>query len=440
MVRFITERLIAWKNQSSRKPLILRGARQVGKTWIVDDFGKKHFNGRIHQVNFEKRPDWHGIFDLNFDVKRIVSELELVLNTRIVAGEDLLFFDEIQSCPRAITALRYFYEDLPDLHIISAGSLLEFAFRDISIPVGRVQFLNMFPLNFPEFLMATGKPKFADIIQSPPERLSETIHQSLLNELRNYFFVGGMPECVGNYSQTNSIREVFEIQYDLISTFRQDFSKYAPFADKQCLNMVFSSVAKNISNQIKYTNLTADFTIPTIKKAFELLRKAQVITKIPVTSPAGLPLEIYASEKKFKSLMVDIGIAQKLCGLTYDPGIKGTDLLAIHKGAMAEQFVGQELVAASGNDDLYYWSREEKSSTAEVDYLISGKGKIFPVEIKSGSAGRLRSLHLLLNSFPDCPAGIILSEAPFSTLPDQKLVFLPIYYAFQLGSNPGQFA
>jgi predicted AAA+ superfamily ATPase len=297
----------------------------------------------------------------------------------------------------------------------------------------------MYPLSFHEFLLATGKPGLAEIIKAPPEKLSDTIHQSLLNELRNYFFVGGMPECVENFSSTGRMRNAFEIQHNLADTFRQDFSKYAPFADKRCLNIVFSSVAKSIGRQIKYSHLSPDFSITTIKKAFELLRQAQVIRKIPAASPAGVPLEASASEKKFKALMLDIGIMQQLCGLPVDAEMHQADLLTIHKGAMAEQFVGQEFVAVSENDALNYWSREEKSSTAEVDYLLSGKGRIYPVEIKSGSAGRLRSLHLLLNTYPECPYGIVLSTAPYAKLHDQKLVFLPIYYANQAGIDPGQF-
>jgi len=437
--RFISKILSEWKDQKNRKPLILRGARQVGKTWIINDFGKNHFKGKIHQVNFEKRPDWHAIFNLNFDVKRILSELEIVLNARIIAGQDLLFFDEIQSCPRAVMALRYFYEEMPDLHIIAAGSLLEFAFRDIPVPVGRVQFLNMFPLSFSEFLLATGKPKLAELILDPPRKLPDTIHHSMLNEIRNYSLVGGMPECVEYYSQTGSLIKAFEIRLDLVNTFRADFSKYAPYADKHCLNQVLTSVAKNIGNQIKYSRLSQDFSIPTIKKAYDLLRQAQVIRKIPATSPAGLPLEQSSSEKKFKTMMVDIGIAQQLCGLPVDTTIYRTSLLDIAKGALAEQFAGQELVAASANEAIFYWSRDEKSSTAEVDYLISGRGKVIPVEIKSGASGKLRSMHLLLKTYPVCPYGIVLSEAPFSILHGQKLVFLPLYYAFRLGKDPGLF-
>ena len=438
MKRFITDKLIEWKNRPNRKPLILRGARQIGKTWIVNDFGKNYFKGKIHVINFEKRPDWHSIFDLNFDVNRIMSELEIVLNTNIVKGEDLLFFDEIQSCPSAIKALRYFLEEMPEQHIISAGSLLEFASQDISIPVGRIEFLNMFPMSFPEFLLATGKSKLSEIVLASPQKLSDPIHHSLINEVKNYFFVGGMPECVQRYSETQSIRDVFDIQLNLADTFRQDFSKYAPFADKRCLNIVFASLSKSIGKQIKYSHLSIDFSIPTIKKAFELLNQARIIRKIPAASPAGLPLEASASEKKFKALMLDIGLMQRLSGLSSDVEYREKDILAIYMGSMAEQFAGQEF-AAAGNDALYYWSREEKSSTAEVDYLLSHNGQIIPVEIKSGAAGRLRSLHLLLENYTNCPYGIVLSGASFARLPEQKLIFLPLYYAFQTGLNPGQF-
>ena len=438
MKRFITDKLVEWKYRVNRKPLILRGARQIGKTWIIKDFGENYFNGKIHIINFEKRPDWHSVFELNFDVHRIIAELELLLNTSIIQGEDLLFFDEIQSCHSAIKALRYFYEEMPQQHIISAGSLLEFAFQDISIPVGRVEFLNMYPMSFPEFLLATGKSKLAEIVLTSPQKLSDTIHRTLISEVKRYFFVGGMPECVLRYSETQRFTDVFEIQLNLADTFRQDFSKYAPFADKRCLNIVFASTAKSIGKQIKYTHLSSDFSIPTIKKAYELLSQARVIRKIPATSPAGLPLEASASEKKFKTLMLDIGLMQQLCGLPVDTEYRKDNLLDIYNGAMAEQFAGQEFIAA-GKDTLYYWSRDEKSSSAEVDYLLSSNGSIIPVEVKSGVSGRLKSMHLLLEKFTNCPYGLVLSGSSYARLQEQKLVFIPLYYAFQIGSKPEQF-
>jgi len=223
MERFVTKKLKYWKDQKHRKPLIIRGARQVGKTWSILNFGKNHFNGNVHVIDLEKHPDWHRVFEPDLDVKRILSEFEILLNTKIDPERDLLFFDEIQSCSRALMALRYFYEELPQLHIIAAGSLLEFAFKNISFPVGRVQFLNLHPMSFAEFLLAIGKDKLADIILSKTIKLSETIHNMLLAELRKYFFIGGMPECVRYFAETNSMRSAMEVQLDLINTFRQDF-------------------------------------------------------------------------------------------------------------------------------------------------------------------------------------------------------------------------
>jgi hypothetical protein len=432
MKRFITDKLIAWKNEKKRKPLIIRGARQVGKSFTVSDFGKTHFDNRIVTINFEKHPDWHGIFDLNLDVKRIISELEIVTNSSIEPGRSLLFLDEIQSCPKALSSLRYFYEELPGLHVIAAGSLLDFELRNIQMPVGRIRFLDMYPMNFAEFLIACGKEKLAEIVIAAPKLLSDTIHRTLLAEVRNYFLAGGMPESIAAFSESGRFGSSLDIQLDLVNTFREDFSKYAPMADKRCLNSVLSSLAKNVGQQIKYTHLSESFSVPTIRKAFELLRNARIVSKISSASPAGLPLGSSASEKKFKAVMLDIGIMQQLCGLTTNNDFFTSDLLDIYKGSLAEQFVGQELISA-GNDPLYYWSRDAKSSTAEVDYLFARNETICPVEVKSGSAGKLRSLHLLLNTYRNCPSGYIFSEAPYGEIKDQKLIFLPLYYAYRTG-------
>ena len=434
MKRFIVEKLLSWSNDPRRKPLILRGARQVGKTWAVKEFAKQQFQGRIHLVDFEKHPDLHKIFAPNLDIKRILSELELFFNRTITPGEDLLFFDEIQSCPRAIMALRYFFEDLPDLSVIAAGSLLEFALRDISFPVGRVQFLNLYPMTFVEFLIATGKDMLAQKLVSGPLHLSENIHQMFLEQLRFYFFVGGMPECVKTYRDDGKLVNVFALQEDLIQAYRADFAKYAPYSDKRCLNAALTNIARSVGKQIKYSHLADSFSSATNKKAFELLTMAQVARKIPSTSAAGLPLGASASERKFKALVLDIGLMQSLCGLNVNEQIFNKDLLSIYNGALAEQFVGQELLAC-GSENLYYWARDAKSSSAEVDYLIENNGEIIPLEIKSGAAGRLKSLHLLLKSYPDISHGYVLSQRPYSELPEQKLIFMPLYAALIFGKR-----
>lgn len=430
MKRLITKNLISWQNQMNRKPLIIRGARQVGKSWSIIDFGKSGFSGQVHVVDLEKHPDWHRVFEPNLDAKRILEELEILLNTRIVPGNDLLFFDEIQECPQALMALRYFYEQVPGLHIIAAGSLLEFALQDISFPVGRVQMMNMYPMNFAEFLWATNQPMLAEIILNQAKPQPEAIHTRLIEELRKYFFIGGMPECVKTYVDSGSITAVFEIQADLIHAFRQDFSKYAPYSDKRCLNNVLTAVATKVGQQTKYAHLAEGFSNPTIKKSYDLLCSARVFYKISAASGSGLPFGATASEKKFKTLVIDIGLMRYLNKLPPDVQEVSDNLLSLYRGSMAEQFVGQELLSAG--QDLYYWSREAKSSIAEVDYLIDKNRKIYPIEVKSGPSGKLRSLHLFLTTYSDCLNGYVLSGANYASLPEQKLEFMPLYYAYSL--------
>ncbi len=428
MERSVDKDLLNWANHSRRKPLIVRGARQIGKTWSVTALGKNRFGGNIHRIDLERNTEWHRIFEGNLDASRILAELEILLNKRIEPGNDLLFLDEIQSCPRAIMALRYFYEELPQLHVVAAGSLLEFALADISFPVGRIQFLEMNPLTFQEFLFALGKQPMAQALSEPPSQISESVHQALMRELRSFMLIGGMPEAVSAYVETNSIEEAFGIQEELIETYRQDFSKYAPKADKRCINAVLVNAAKSVGKTIKYSRLADGFSTPTIHKAFDLLCKVRVLAKVRSSSPAGIPLSANASEKRFKSLIVDVGLMRALAGVTANEILNEKQLLGIFEGAMAEQFVGQELKASTGNDP-YFWQREARSSQAEVDYLISQESAVIPIEVKSGSSGSLKSLHLLLKSFPDCPRGFVLSDRPYGRIDSQKLAFLPLYYA-----------
>ncbi len=427
MKRLIDAQLADWKNHHRRKPLILRGARQVGKTHTVNQLAKDHFNDQLIAVDLEKNRQLHSLFGDHLDPRKIISALEVIFRKKIIPGKTLLFIDEIQSCPRALTALRYFYEEYPDLHVVAAGSLLEFALRDISFPVGRVQFMEMYPMNFGEFLLAGGNRDAADIVWGNPGLLPDAIHDFLLEELRKYFCIGGMPESVKAYIETQSMLESFRVQEEICESYRQDFSKYAPYADKRCLDIVLHSVARRAGQQMKYSRLAEDYSNPTIKKAFDLLVSARVIRRIPSADPSGLPLGASASSKKFKAVLVDIGLMRHLCGLQLD--LAGGDLLGLFRGAQAEQFVGQEMIM-SQKGKLYYWARSAKSSTAEVDYLAQVDGKIYPVEVKSSVSGRLRSMHLFLSNYSHSPNGIVFSTAVYSELQDQKLLFLPIYYAF----------
>ena len=428
MKRFIDQELRKWKEARRRKPLIVRGARQVGKTYSVRQFGKNCFDA-LAVVNLERNPDWHRIFEGNLHPKRICADLEIVLQQKIVPGKTLLFIDEIQACPRSIMALRYFYEELPDLHVVAAGSLLEFAMKNISFPVGRVQFFRLHPLCFAEYLQATGNNEAANIVLGSPQDVSQTIHEFLCEELRRYFFVGGMPESVVAYVETGSMRESFEVQAEICDTYRLDFSKYSPHADKYCLNAVLTTVAQSVGQQIKYSRLADGYSNPTLKKAFNLLGLANVIRKVPSVDPSGLPLGATAAANIFKALMVDIGLMRHLTGMPVDVEYGKADLLNIYRGAMAEQFVGQE-IALSQKEDLYYWSRRAKSSSAEVDYVAVIDGRIHPVEVKSGVSGRLKSLHLFLEKYKNFPEGIVFSMRPYAEPPEKNIVFIPLYFAF----------
>lgn len=427
MRRSITEALHAWSDSPRRKPLVVRGARQVGKTWAISDFGRARFSA-VHAVDLEARRRWHRLFEGDLDARNIVAELEVVLGRRIVAGHDLLFFDEIQACPRALMALRYFHEQLPELHVVAAGSLLEFALGEYSFPVGRVQFLDVPPMTFAEFLWALGEDVAAEIVSATPAPQTAVAHEHLLELVRRYLFVGGMPEAVAAFVASGSLREAFAVQDELAVAYREDFGKYAGRADKDCLDGVLAGVARGVGGQVKYTRLVEGFDNRAIKRAFDLLSRARVIRPVRAASPAGPPLAASASQKRFKAILIDVGIMQRLCGLRSDIEYVRGDLLAVFRGALAEQFVGQELVAATGGE-LYYWAREARGSTAEVDYLIEVGGRVKPIEVKAGPAGRLRSLRLLLDAYPTAAPAVVVSSAPYATLAEQQLVFVPLYSA-----------
>jgi len=434
--RLVTDELRRWSDSPRRKPLIVRGARQVGKTWAVNDFGNGRF-AAVHTVDLERRRDWHRLFDGDLEPRRIVADLEILLGQRIAVGDDLLFFDEIQACPRALVALRYFYEVLPELHVIAAGSLLEFAIGELSFPVGRVQFLNVFPMSFAEFLLAVGDDVGAEVVTAVPSPRSAVVHDHLLERVRQYLFVGGMPEAVAAFSATASMHEAFAVHDELAAAYREDFGKYAGRADKDCLDGVLAGVARGVGGQIKYARLVEGFDNRAIKRAFDLLSRAQVVRPVRAASPSGLPLAASASPKRFKAIMVDVGLMQRLCGLRVDVEYARSDLLQVFRGALAEQFVGQELLAT--RSDLYYWAREERGSTAEVDYLIDAGGRVMPIEVKAGPAGRLRSLKMLLERYPSAAPGVVVSAGAYATLPEQRLVFVPLYSAGAAarGVSPG---
>jgi len=432
MKRWIEKQVLSWKNASRRKPLIIRGARQVGKTWLVENVLAGQFEIFI-KIDLEKRRDLHVHFTGSLEPKTILSYLELAVG-RIIPGKTLLFFDEIQACPRAIMALRYFYEQMPELHVVAAGSMLEFAFDKISIPVGRVQYLHMHPMTFYEYLLAMDKEPMAQYVLTSPAGVDKTIQQMILNELRTYFFIGGMPECIKTYQATGSMVETFQVQSEILDSYQDDFFKYMPRIDPLCLDAVFLNVAKSIGEQLKYTRLNEGHSGQTNRKAFDLLARAKVIHKIPACNPSGLPLGATANHKKFKASFLDIGLLQRLCQVPVELELQQKNLLAMYRGKLAEQFIAQELIAWH-DSNLFYWSRDARGSNAEVDYLIVCKGKIYPIEVKSGAGGSLKSLHLMLENYSNCPEGLVFYHGIYKNLSDQKLVFLPLYAIAGIGKE-----
>ncbi len=432
MKRLAEKQVIGWKDSPRRKPLVIRGARQVGKTWLVENVLAEQFDSLV-KIDLEKRRDLHIHFAGTLEPRTILSHLELTTG-RIIPGKTLLFFDEIQACPRAIMALRYFYEEMPELHVIAAGSLLEFAFGEISIPVGRVQYLHMYPMTFYEYLLAMGKELMAEHILKQPDTVAGSIQQMILNELRSYFFIGGMPECIKTYRDSGSMVETFHVQSEILDSYRDDFSKYMPRINTMCLDAVFLNVAKSVGEQLKYTRLNDGHSGQMNRKAFDLLVKARIIHKIPACDPSGLPLGATANQKKFKASLLDIGLMQRLCQVPVELELQQENLLAMYRGKLAEQFVAQELLAWHSSE-LFYWAREARGSNAEVDYLIVRQGKIYPVEVKSGAGGSLRSLHLMLEKYRNCPQGLVLYSGTSKKIPGRKLVFLPLYCVATIGDR-----
>ncbi|NQT85709.1 ATP-binding protein [bacterium] len=427
MRRFIDEKLLTWRDSPYRKPLILRGARQVGKTYSVLSFGRKHFSDVVC-VNLERDVECHEAFSRSLAPDHVVSRLESTTGKAITPGRTLLFLDEIQACPRAVTALRYLYEELPELHVVAAGSLLQFALGETGVPVGRVTFMDLHPMTFVEYLWAVGNRIAADRLMEDTSGLTSVAHDHLMDELRMFCFVGGMPAAVLAYGESHSLHRTSAVHRDICASYRQDFSKYSPRVDPHCLDMVFRSTMQFVGRQLQYTQLATDVSHRTIRRAFDALCKARVIRRVRSVTALGHP-PLAAASRRFKAIALDIGLWQHMSGVRHDVDYDKVDLLDIHRGAMAEQFVGQEIVAAQ-DSDLFYWTRAARSSTAEVDYLAVVDGEILPIEVKSGATGRLRSMHRVLADHPDCPGGLVFSSRPYAELPDERLTFLPLYYAY----------
>ncbi len=427
MKRLIDYHLGKWKDSSLRQPLLLRGARQVGKTYAVRELGKT-FSSFV-EINFELNKKAKTIFDLDLDPNRILREISAITGKEIIPGQTLLFLDEIQAVPDGILALRYFYEIMPELHVIAAGSLIDFAIQKVGVPVGRVQFLYMYPLSFIEFLSALEYPMIIKEIlsHSVENEVSEVIHDKILSLLGNYLAIGGMPQAVACWKKLLNLHACSQIPQNLVAAYQYDFVKYGKSHQIKYLDLLFSHIPQQLGKNFKYSQI-GDFRKRELEPCVDLLVTAGIIHRVMHSDAQGIPLGAQADMNTFKLIFVDVGLSQFILDLKTGDWLLNPLQEFINKGMLAEAFVGQELVAYEHpmkKAQLYYWKRNARGSEAEVDYLIQHGRDIIPIEVKSGKGKTLKSMQLFLKSHQNSPYGIRFSTNNYSV--HEKIHSYPLY-------------
>ncbi len=424
MKRNIEHSLIEWKENKQRKVLLLRGARQVGKTFSVRVLGKlfKYFL----EVNFEEDRAIKLIFKESLNPIKLSEKLSAYFSIPIIPGKTLLFFDEIQACPEALGSLRFFYEKIPDLHVIAAGSLLELAITQLpSFGVGRIQSLFMYPMSFDEYLEALGENALIEMKNN--KNIDQVFHNKLIDYLKTFYLIGGLPEIVEDYVKTKNILNCQRKLGDLLESFRDDFAKYKKRVDIQILDEVFKSLAVQAGNKFKYSNVDSAHQHRALKQALDLLVQAGLAYKLYHTSGRGIPLSAEMKSNKFKVILFDTGIHFRILGLDNADILIAEDIDMINKGAIAEVFVGNEIIKSMDDrlrGQLFYWHNEGKGTSSEVDYIIQRNTKIIPVEVKSGKTGKMKSMLIYLKQHK-AEYGIRLSLENFSKYDNIKII--PIY-------------
>lgn len=412
MKRDFIQQLEDWKIATERKPLLLRGARQVGKSWLVRTFARS-FASAV-EINFEKDKSAKSLFAGDIHIPQLLERLSLYAGKKIVPGHTLVFLDEIQECEDALTALRYFKEDCPELHVIAAGSLVEFALAKLGLPVGRIQFLYLYPLSFGEYLTAIGREDLRAHLLAM--QVPDAIHGQLLDHVKTYLWLGGMPAVVQAWLHHKDAQLCQRLQDEILQAYRQDFLKYAKRNQVDHVAQVFEAIPAQLGKKFTYARINPHIRAQALRQAFLLLGMAGIALPAYQTSAQGLPLGATKNEKRFKALFFDVGLAQRLLGLDMKAWVTQA-LTTINIGAIAEQFVAQELVAyaqPSMQAALYYWHRESPASNAEVDFVVVKNRDIVPVEVKSGTRGGLKSMHIFLDSHPASRYGVKISEHPFA--------------------------
>ncbi len=408
-----------WLLSEDRKPLVIRGARQVGKTWLVRQLAKEQKRILI-EINLEKRPEMASFFEGN-DPHDTLLKLSAVFG-EINPSKSLLFLDEIQAAPELFAKLRWFAEDMPKLPVIAAGSLLEFvlAKHTFSMPVGRINYMYLEPLSFEEFLQASDKKSLVSYLNDYQWRaaIPQVIHEQCLALFKEYLIVGGMPQAVDSWISKRSLKEISRVHHDLIATYRNDFPKYSGRMDAQRLDEVMMAVPLYLGEKFTYSKVNRDVSGTAIKQSLELLFNAKICNRVSGSAANGVPLGAEIQDKYLKAIFLDVGLCSTMLGLALDEIMLAQEIDLINKGGIAEQVVGQLLRTISPfyvEPILYYWHREEKGSNSEIDYVIQHRNKVVPIEVKAGSTGSLKSLHLFMGLKKFSTAVRINSDLPSKT-------------------------
>lgn len=431
MKREIEKELLKWKQSAERKPLIVRGARQIGKTYVIEQLGKNYFESTM-TINFEEMKEARKAFEGDLSPSLILRDLSTRLKQPIIPGKTLLFLDEIQACPNALLSLRFFKEQMPELHVIAAGSLLEFILGDgrFSFPVGRVEYYFMRPMSFVEFLEAKGDHAALSWLQeaTPTQPIGAATHASLLHSVKEYFIVGGMPEAITSFLGIQQFLDLDRIHQNLLNTYENDLGKYPKSSQQKFMKLLFEAVPRLVGDHFKYAKIHPHAQSRDYLESLEVLNQTGILHQVFANSASGIPLAVQKNEKKFKLLFLDIGLLPQSIQTIID----SEDLTLINQGNLAEQFVGQELIAYAkpySRSTLYYWEREKKGSEAEIDYVIEIGSQIVPIEVKAGAKGHLRSLRQFMLE-KKVPIGVRISQAPLSL--EKGILSIPFYMIQEL--------
>ncbi len=429
MYRIAMEKLLKWKESKRRKPLIIEGARQVGKTWLMKEFGRQAYADTVY-INFDSNSAMAELFASDLDTERLIMGLELYAGRKIHPDNALLIFDEVQEVPRALSSLKYFYENAPQYHIVCAGSLLGIALHQgTSFPVGKVDFLKLYPLSFKEFLMATGKARFAELLDKRDFQMITSFKQTYMDALKQYYFVGGMPEAVQSFSEDKDFNEVREIQKRILAAYEQDFSKHAPNEFVPRLRMLWNSIPSQLAKENKkfiYGLVREGARAKDYETAIMWLSDCGLVHKVSRVNAAGIPLRAYEDLKAFKLFVVDVGLLGCMAGLRQRTLLDGNDLFVEFKGALTEQYVCQQLKTIQ-DLDVYYYTSDRGS--CEVDFVVDTGEQIVPIEVKAEANLKAKSLKAYQEKFSP-EVSIRTSMADYKK--EEWLVNLPLYAIDQI--------